>query len=301
MSVRKEDQLRTIEELSEQNTSIPKACTAGVVIDATNAYFEENHHRFVKKLKIVDDTYNTERYNPHQKYAYCTVLFYGPKIEDLPNPRSLADIIYLRRFSFGKYNDNFQGHQIEAPYCSWAMVSHEESADAECYQSNRVEVNLSDEEKYPGLVERIDELRSFGRKYLAATSLISVLPTGINLKDKDYIVQVVKRSEDGFKIKTHDRELFVENIVSFAEEGEIAKLRSVVRIEGNGVTVANNFTSLVTLPEWSHDARGFRKKAASHIDIETEGEIFTTLAELNSLPLSNCCITQTSARTSGTT
>ena len=80
MAVRKEEQLRTIQELSDQNTALPKACTAGVVIDATSAYFDENQTRYVKKLKLVDDTYNTERYNPHQKYSYCTVFFYAPKI-----------------------------------------------------------------------------------------------------------------------------------------------------------------------------------------------------------------------------
>ena len=64
----------------------------------------------------------------------------------------------------------------------------------ETYQSSRVEVNLGDDEKYPNLVERIDDLRSFGRKYLATTSVISILPTGIVPKDKDLIVQVIKRS-----------------------------------------------------------------------------------------------------------
>ena len=55
--------------------------------------------------------------------------------------------------------------------------------------------------------------------------------------------------------------------MSFSEEGAIAKLRSAVRVEANGVIISNNFTSLVTLPEWTHDARCYRKKAASLMDI----------------------------------
>lgn len=98
MSIRAEDRLQTIEELSYVPQSIPKACTVGVVIDSTNAYFEETKNKYVKKIKLVDDTYNTSRYNPHQKYSYLTVFFYSPKPEDLPNPRRIGDILYLRRY-----------------------------------------------------------------------------------------------------------------------------------------------------------------------------------------------------------
>ena len=129
MSVRKDEVLHTIDELSKHANSIPKACTLGVVIDATNAYFDDSKARFVKKVKLVDDTYNTEKYNPHQKYAYLTVFFYGPKIEDLPNPQRIGDLLYLRRFSFGKYNDSFQGHYIEAQYCSWALLNSDPHTD----------------------------------------------------------------------------------------------------------------------------------------------------------------------------
>lgn len=77
--------------------SISKACTVGVIIDATNAYFDEAKTKYVKKIKLVDDTYNTARFNPHNKYSYLTVFFYSPKIEDLPNPRHIGDLLYLRR------------------------------------------------------------------------------------------------------------------------------------------------------------------------------------------------------------
>ncbi len=99
MSVRKDEQLQSIDELSRHTQSIPKACTVGVVIDSTNAYFEESKTKYVKKIKLVDDTYNTGKYNPHLKYSYLTVFFYAPKIEDLPNPRQLGDLLYLRRYS----------------------------------------------------------------------------------------------------------------------------------------------------------------------------------------------------------
>lgn len=99
MAVRAEDRLQTIEELSLIPQSIPKACTLGLIIDSTSAYFDESKIKYVKKIKVVDDTYNTGRYNPHHKYSYLTVFFYSPKIEDLPNPRHLGDLLYLRRYS----------------------------------------------------------------------------------------------------------------------------------------------------------------------------------------------------------
>ncbi len=98
MSIRQEDRLQSIEDLSYVPQSISKACTLGVIIDATNAYFDESKTKYVKKIKLVDDTYNTGRFNPHNKYPYLTVFFYSPKIEDLPNPRHIGDLLYLRRY-----------------------------------------------------------------------------------------------------------------------------------------------------------------------------------------------------------
>ena len=97
MSIREEDQLQTIEELSARSQKVPKACTLGLIIDSTNAYFDEQKQKFIKKIKLVDDTYNTTRYSPFQKYSYLTVFFYSTRIEDLPNPRCIGDLLYLRR------------------------------------------------------------------------------------------------------------------------------------------------------------------------------------------------------------
>jgi hypothetical protein len=162
----------------------------------------------VKKIKLVDESYNTSRYNPHQKYSYLTVFFYSPKIEDLPNPRRIGDLLYLRRFSFGKYNDSFQGHYLETQYCSWALLSGE-SADLEEYQASRVDLNLQDEDKYPELQTRVRQLTHFAREYLATTSVVTILPTGIVPKDRDLIVKVVKRTEEGLRLSTGREELVV--------------------------------------------------------------------------------------------
>ena len=98
MSAREEDQLQTIEELNARSQSISKACCLGLIIDSTNAYFDEQKQKFVKKIKLVDESYNTNRYNPHQKYPYLTVFFYSPRIEDLPNPKLIGDQLYMRRY-----------------------------------------------------------------------------------------------------------------------------------------------------------------------------------------------------------
>ena len=70
----------------------------GLIIDSTNAYFDEQKQKYIKKVKLVDETYNTTRYNPFQKYPYLNVFFYSSKIEDLPNPKFIGDILYLRRY-----------------------------------------------------------------------------------------------------------------------------------------------------------------------------------------------------------
>jgi hypothetical protein len=63
----------------------------------------------------------------------------------------------------------------------------------------------------------------------------------------------------------------------------------VVRLVEQGklkVVVPNNFTSLIALPEWTHDAQKFTKSFDSKMEVEDEGRIYTTLAQLSSMPLS---------------
>lgn len=142
-------------------------------------------------------------------------------------------------------------------------------------------MNLSDEEKYPKLSWRVKELRHFSKEYLSTTSVISILPTGITPKDTDVIVQVTKKNEDGYRLSDGKNDLILGDIISFAEEGQIAKLRSVARFKPDGKTtqiIPNNFTSLVCLREWTYDAQKFLKYKASKMDIETEGDIYTTLS-----------------------
>ena len=115
------------------------------------------------KIKLVDDTFNTNIYNPHQKFSYMTVFFYGEKIESLPSVRCLGDLLYMRRFSFGRYNESFQGHFIEAQYCNWALVKGDtESTNPEEYQTSRNDMRLGDE-KYLNLTGRIRQLRVFAQ------------------------------------------------------------------------------------------------------------------------------------------
>jgi hypothetical protein len=44
------------------------------------------------------------------------------------------------------------------------------------------------------------------------------------------IVKVLKISEEGFRLTNGKEELTLKNILSFSKEGDIAKLRSVVRL-----------------------------------------------------------------------
>ena len=47
------------------------------------------------------------------------------------------------RFSFGHYNDSFQGHYLDTKYCSWALVNADtNSPHPEQYQASRKEMDL---------------------------------------------------------------------------------------------------------------------------------------------------------------
>lgn len=156
-----------------------------------------------------------------------------------------------------------------------------------------MDLNLQDEDKYPDLLARVRQLNHFAHEYLGTTSVLTILPTGITPKDQDLIVKVVKRTEEGLRVSNGREELLLEGITSFAQEGEIAKLRSVVRLNDHGkhlkVIVPNNFTSLIALREWTHDAQKFIKTFESKMEVEDEGRIYTTLAQLNSMPLGISC------------
>lgn len=118
------------------------------------------------------------------------------------------------------------------------------------------------------------QLHRFGREYLATTSVLTILPTGIVPKDLDLIVKVLRRSEEGLRLSTGKEELLLEGVVSFAQEGETAKLRSVVRLldqDKQGrvkLVVPNNFTSLITIPDWTHDGQKLARAFDSKMDIE---------------------------------
>jgi hypothetical protein len=157
------------------------------------------------------------------------------------------------------------------------------------YQASRLDLNLHDEEKYPELSSRVRELIDFARGYLSTTSVVTILPTGIVPKDVDLIVKVLKHTEEGVRLTTGREELLLSGVTSFAQEGNIAKLRSVVRLVDQGkfkVVTQNNFTSLISLRNWTHDAQKFVKTFESKMEIEDEGRIYTTLAQLNSMSLS---------------
>jgi hypothetical protein len=69
----------------------------GTIIDSTNAYFDYKENKFVKKIKIIDESMNTSKTTAQFRYGYCTVMFFAENIENLPNPFSIGDILYLRR------------------------------------------------------------------------------------------------------------------------------------------------------------------------------------------------------------
>lgn len=166
-----------------------------------------------------------------------------------------------------------------------------------------MDLNLQDEDKYPDLLSRVRQLSHFSHEYLSTTSVLTILPTGISPKDRDLIVRVVRRTEEGLRLSIGREEVVLDNIASFAQEGDIAKLRSVVRINEQGklkVVVPNNFTSLIALPEWTHDAQKFAKTFDNKMEVEDEGHIFTTLAQLASMPLSTSSPMQPNAKTRST-
>ena len=97
MTEKAEERLQTLDELFNHNAKVSKACTMGVIIDATNAYYDDERGHYIKRLKIIDSSFNMAKSINGLKFGYCTVTVFGKRIDELPNPRALGDVIYLRR------------------------------------------------------------------------------------------------------------------------------------------------------------------------------------------------------------
>lgn len=188
----------------------------------------------MKKLKIIDDSMNIARTTVNFRYGYCTVMFFADKIEHLPNPFAIGDLIYLRRFAFEVYNQSFQARNNPYTYCSWALLHGDVlNKDFAEYQLSRIDMDLNDE-KYNAMRETVKDLRDFSRRFLEKNSVILAVPAGVQPKDSDMVVQVIRKNEHGvMRVRNSQKEFLVRNCPSFVDEKEIGKLRSVADIRPN--------------------------------------------------------------------
>lgn len=100
MAEKQEEKLQTLDELFNYNAKVTKACSLGLIIDVTSSYFDEDRGHYIKRLKIIDSSFNMAKSTNGLKFGYCTVTVFAKRPEELPDPRVLGDIIYLRRYKF---------------------------------------------------------------------------------------------------------------------------------------------------------------------------------------------------------
>ena len=51
----------------------------GLVIDATSSYYDEEHGHYLKRLKIIDSSFNMNKSNNGLKFGYCTVTVFAKR------------------------------------------------------------------------------------------------------------------------------------------------------------------------------------------------------------------------------
>lgn len=94
-------------------------------------------------------------------------------------------------------------------------------------------MNLNDD-KYNAMRDTVKDLRQFSRRFLEKNSVILAVPAGVQPKDTDMIVQVLRKNEHGvMRVRNVKNEFLVRNCPSFVDEKEIGKLRSVADIRPN--------------------------------------------------------------------
>ena len=148
-----------------------------------------------------------------------------------------------------------------------------------------------DEPKFQTLVAPLQELRSFGKKFLENNSIAKVVASGLAPKDEDWIVKLVLKGSQGkIRFLKGDEEYTIFDCPTNMTIGDYGKLRSVARVEeinGEKVIVKNNFTSLVKIHEWMFDAQNAIKANDKIIDESEEG-LYTTFDTLMSTSPANC-------------
>lgn len=99
MAEKQEEKLQTLDQLFNYNAKVTKACSMGIIIDATSHYYEEEKGHYIKRLKIIDASFNMTKPINGLKFGYCTVTIFAKRPDELPEVRALGDIIYMRRYT----------------------------------------------------------------------------------------------------------------------------------------------------------------------------------------------------------
>lgn len=88
-----------------------------------------------------------------------------------------------------------------------------------------------EESKFQTLLAPIQELRSFGRKFLENNSIAKVVSAGLSPKDEDWIVKLVLKGSQGkVRVLRGDEEYTIYDCPTNMIIGDYGKLRSVARV-----------------------------------------------------------------------
>lgn len=88
----------------------------GVVIDSTSFYYDEDKAHYIKRLKIIDSSFNMTKPINGLKFGYCTVTIFAKRPDELPEVRAIGDIIYLRRYNIYKVDSHFKNIMITSKH-----------------------------------------------------------------------------------------------------------------------------------------------------------------------------------------
>ena len=82
------------------NNPQKKLKTIGVILDATRPYKTESSKDYITKLKIIDESVNSDSDISQKKYIH--VFVFNNHLQDAPYIEKIGDIIYLKRYDVKK-------------------------------------------------------------------------------------------------------------------------------------------------------------------------------------------------------
>ena len=246
----------------------------GVILDSTRGVRVKNPYtvEYSTQLKLIDSSlHSPPRFEPNHTRGHLTFFIFWTNEENQPFPYKIGDIMRFTNFDFEKYRDQVQGKNRKGS--SWCIF-HGDSTNNEMYsQSVEYKEKLSQFH-----VKHLHDLRQWSTNYFQQYSIKELdwysydrhIESPSTFQSFDMLLRVgeirpVPDQPSEVVVHLADERLtrYQTNLSSrhmtFMKEGDIIKVRSIEKIDGNNNYLRGNnrYFAAIGIPTTFKDYKQF--------------------------------------------